>query len=139
MTAKVLALTGAAALLASPALANETFKDWWVTCDNTRQCAAFGFAGEAYEMSGYLKVARGAGAADEPAARIVMDGKAGPWSLAIDGRALASVTARLPGGMLTGLPPSSRSRCPSGETSSPSAFGAKAPARVRAGPAGVST
>ena len=94
MTAKVLALTGAATLLASPALANETFKDWWVTCDNTRQCAAFGFAGEAYEMSGYLKVARGAGAADEPAARIVMDGKAGPWSLAIDGRALASVTAR---------------------------------------------
>ena len=72
MTAKVLALTGAATLLASPALANETFKDWWVTCDNTRQCAAFGFAGEAYEMSGYLKVARGAGAADEPAARIVM-------------------------------------------------------------------
>ena len=94
MTAKVLALTGAATLLALPALANETFKDWWVTCDNTRQCAAFGFAGEAYEMSGYLKVARGSGAADQPAARIVMDGKAGTWNLAIDGRPLASVTAR---------------------------------------------
>jgi len=94
MTAKVLALTGAAVLTASPALANETFKDWWVTCDNTRECAAFGFAGEAYEMGGYLKVARSAGAQAEPAARIVMEGKTGTWSLAIDGRPLASVKAK---------------------------------------------
>ncbi len=94
MTAKVLALTSVAVLLASPALANETFKDWWATCDNTRQCAAFGFAGEAYEMAGYLKVTRGAGADDEPAARIVMEGKAGTWNLAVDGRPLASVQAQ---------------------------------------------
>lgn len=93
MTAKVLALTGAVVLTASPALANETFKDWWVTCDNTRECAAFGFAGEAFEMSGYLKVARGSGAGDEPAARLVMEGKAGTWSLAVDGRPLAVVQA----------------------------------------------
>lgn len=94
MTAKVLALTGAAVVAASPALANETFKDWWVACDNTRECAAFGFAGQAFEMGGYLKVARGSGAQDEPAARIVMEGKAGTWSLAVDGRPLADVMAK---------------------------------------------
>ena len=93
MTAKVLALTGAATLLALPALANETFKDWWVTCDNTRQCAAFGFAGEAFEMSGYLKVARGAHAAEAAQAKLVMEGPPGPWALSVDGKALATVTA----------------------------------------------
>jgi hypothetical protein len=93
MTAKVLVLTGAAVLLASPALAGESFKDWWVACDNTRQCAAFGFAGEAFEMSGYLRIERGAAAADAPQARLVMEGPPGTWSLSVDGRALASVRA----------------------------------------------
>lgn len=93
MTAKVLAMAGLMITAASPALANETFKDWWVTCDNTRQCAAFGFAGESFEMAGYLKVARGAGAADAPQARLVMQGPPGAWSLTVDGRAIATVRA----------------------------------------------
>ncbi|MBA4014029.1 MAG: hypothetical protein C0481_19370 [Phenylobacterium sp.] len=93
MTGKVLAMAGLAMAAATPALANESFKDWWVACDNTRQCAAFGFAGEAFEMSGYLKVERGAAAADAPQARLVMEGPPGIWSLSVDGRALASVRA----------------------------------------------
>jgi hypothetical protein len=91
MTAKVLALAGLA--MAAPASANETFKDWWVACDNTRQCAAFGFAGEAFEMSGYLKVARGAGATDAPEAKLVMEGPPGSWSLAVDGKPIVTVAA----------------------------------------------
>ena len=93
MTAKVLALAGLAMAAAAPASANETFKDWWVACDNTRECAAFGFAGEAFEMSGYLKVARGAHAAEAAQAKLVMEGPPGPWALSVDGKALATVTA----------------------------------------------
>ncbi|MBB3893642.1 hypothetical protein GGQ61_004391 [Phenylobacterium haematophilum] len=93
MTVKVLALVGLAMAAAAPASANETFKDWWVACDNTRECAAFGFAGEAFEMSGYLKVARGAHAAEAAQAKLVMEGPPGPWALSVDGKALATVTA----------------------------------------------
>ena len=93
MTVKVLALVGPAMAAAAPASANETFKDWWVACDNTRECAAFGFAGEAFEMSGYLKVARGAHAAEAAQAKLVMEGPPGPWALSVDGKALATVTA----------------------------------------------
>jgi hypothetical protein len=92
MKAVVLGLSLAAA--APAALANETFKDWWAACDNTRQCAAFGFGGEAFEMAGYLKITRGAEPETAPEVRIVMEGKAGAWTLSVDGRPLASVTAR---------------------------------------------
>ena len=93
MTGKVLALAGLAMAAATPALANETFKDWWVACDNTRQCAAFGFAGEAFEMAGYLRIERGAAADDAPQARLVMEGPPGTWSLATDGKPVATVQA----------------------------------------------
>ena len=48
-------------------------------------------------------------------------------------------TLRASSGMVISPPPSSRSACPSGLTRTPSAFGAKAPARVSRSPRGVTT
>ena len=89
MRMRGLALAGAVVVTAtSGAQASETFKDWWATCDNTRDCTAYGFEGEAAEMAGYLKLVRGAAAEAQPRVRIVIEAPAGPWRLTVDGKAV---------------------------------------------------
>jgi hypothetical protein len=92
---KGLALAGLLIALAGEAGANETFKDWWTTCDNTRDCAAFGFSEQSADVTGYLKVTRDGVREARPRVKIVMysdDG--GPWRLAVDGRFIANVEGR---------------------------------------------
>ena len=84
MRGKVLALAALLAGLAGQAAANETFKDWWVTCDNTRDCAAFGFSELSDEVMGYLKVTRAAAADAQPAVKIAIYADDGAWSLSVD-------------------------------------------------------
>jgi len=94
MRAKVLALAVLLAASAGAAEANETFKDWWTTCDNTRDCAAFGFSELSDEVMGYLKVTRAAAADAQPAAKIAIYADDGPWTLSVDGRFIAAVNAK---------------------------------------------
>jgi hypothetical protein len=92
MRAGILAFGVATTLLAGPAAANQTFKDWWAACDNTRRCAAFGFAEEGdFSAGAYLKLTRGAGGADLP--RVEVTGRMGApsWRLQVDGKDVPGV------------------------------------------------
>ena len=105
MRAKVLALAVLLAASAGAAEANETFKDWWTTCDNTRDCAAFGFSELSDEVMGYLKVTRAAAADAQPAAKIAIYADDGPWTLSVDGRFIAAVNAKGEDGAAASAPP----------------------------------
>lgn len=90
MQFRVWSLTAALALAAGSAHANQTFKDWWAACDNTRDCAAFGFSDQEREETAFLKLTRGPGAADQVHARIAVDAPPGAWSLSVDGKPVAA-------------------------------------------------
>lgn len=71
---------------------NASFKDWTVVCDNTRACTAYGFSPESQETIAYLKLERGAGAADLPRASLSADtGASGDWRLLADGKPVAGL------------------------------------------------
>ena len=72
-----------------------SFGAWSVVCDNARVCTAFGF-GELGEIgsSGFLRVTRGAGAADAPVIDLVTAGMAATsLALAVDGVTPQGLTA----------------------------------------------
>lgn len=79
-------------LTAGPAAAVDAgFKDWWVACDNARECAAFGFSEDAFEGRAFLKLARGAGAADPPTVEIMTELQAPAWTVRVDGKPIAGL------------------------------------------------
>jgi hypothetical protein len=87
-------------LLAGPAFAGEngeTFKDWWVACDNVRSCTAYGFPPDE-DRTLVLRVRRGAEAGAAPSLDIHIGpedakGLTGPLSLTVDGKAVARTGA----------------------------------------------
>ncbi|MFN3513875.1 MAG: DUF1176 domain-containing protein [Phenylobacterium sp.] len=96
MRAAILAWILATAAGAAQA-ADAGFKDWWVACDNVRDCAAFGFPGN-YEEQGFLKLARG-GTPDAPVVvEIAADAEGEALRVEVDGRAVAGLGALRPEG-----------------------------------------
>jgi hypothetical protein len=93
-----LSLSGLLALAASGAQAqvNTSFKDWSVTCDNTRVCAAFGFS--TGPGDGYVKIERSPGPGGRLQAGLVInldEDATAPtrWALKLDGKPLAGFGA----------------------------------------------
>lgn len=87
------AILAAGCLLGAAASAQEqkSFRDWWVVCDNSLECAAFGFSAE--EGEGYLKIERRAGPGGRlEAGLVVLAGEGRPvphsWSVRADGKVL---------------------------------------------------
>jgi hypothetical protein len=92
MRATILSMCALLALAAGPACATDAgFKDWWAACDNARQCTAFGYSEEASESRAFLKLTRGAGAADAPAIEIMTDLEAAIWTVRVDGKPVAGL------------------------------------------------
>ncbi|WP_271168043.1 DUF1176 domain-containing protein [Hansschlegelia plantiphila] len=95
MASLILALACAATPQAVRAQADlagplKSFKDWTVGCDNLRACVALGLAPEE-DANAYVRIERGAGAADEPlvafAAILDTEPKAPTLAVALDGKA----------------------------------------------------
>lgn len=92
MRATILGMCLALGLAAGAAhAADATFKDWWVACDNVRECAAYGFSPEDSDSRPYLKLTRGAGAADAPRVEVVGQMGASSWRLQVDGKPVAGI------------------------------------------------
>ena len=83
-------------VFAAPGVARaQDFGDWTVTCDNVRDCAAFGFPASDSDLDGVIAFRRSDGAEDmgKAAVTLYVDGAKGsaPLTLKVDGKPIAGV------------------------------------------------